>query len=159
MINKVVKQEIIVENPNRTEQLIDELVTVWEASVKATHLFLNEKDILALLPFVKSGLREIDNLLVVYENHKSIGFMGIDNGKVEMLFLEPAYIGKGIGKNLITKAIHEYSVLFVDVNEQNPSAVNFYRNSGFVVFERTEYDEQGNPFPILKMNLDENYSN
>lgn len=70
-----------------------------------------------------------------------------------MLFLEPACIGKGIGKNLVTKAIHEHEVSYVDVNEQNPHAVDFYKRFGFVVYERTEFDEQGNSFPILKMKL------
>lgn len=144
---------MIVENPIRTEQLIVELAAVWEASVKATHTFLNEKDVIALHPFVETGVREIDNLIVAYKNHKPIGFMGIAQGKVEMLFLEPAYIGKGIGKSLISKAIHEYAVSYVDVNEQNPHAVDFYKRSGFVVFERAEFDEQGNPYPILKMKL------
>lgn len=79
--------------------------------------------------------------------------MGIAQRKVEMLFLNPTFIGKGIGKRLITKAIHEYEVLYVDVNEQNPHAVDFYKSFGYMVFERTEFDEQCRPFPILKMKL------
>lgn len=144
---------MLVENPDRTEQLIGELTAVWEASVRATHTFLKEEDIIGLQPFVEIGIKEIDNLIVAYENHNPIGFMGIARGKLEMLFLEPTYIGKGIGKKLITKAIQEYEVSYVDVNEQNPHAVDFYKRAGFVVFERTEIDEQGNPFPILKMKL------
>ncbi|HHY28235.1 MAG TPA: GNAT family N-acetyltransferase [Desulfitobacterium dehalogenans] len=145
--------EMVVENPNRTEQLISELASVWEASVKATHMFLNERDIIALRSFVETGIKEVDNLIVAYENQKPIGFMGIAQGKIEMLFLEPACIGKGIGKNLVTKAIQEHEVSYVDVNEQNPHAVDFYKRFGFVVYERTEFDEQGNSFPILKMKL------
>lgn len=63
-----------MKNPNRTEQLIIELAAVWEASVKATHTFLNEKDVIALHPFVETGVREIDNLTVAYKTHKPIGF-------------------------------------------------------------------------------------
>ncbi|WP_440896556.1 GNAT family N-acetyltransferase [Amphibacillus sp. Q70] len=142
---------MLVENPNRTDQLIGELTTVWEGSVKATHTFLTEKDIIGLKPFVEIGIREIDHLIVTYDDHHPIGFMGIAQEKVEMLFLRPECIGKGIGKKLITRAIHEYGVVYVDVNEQNPHAVDFYKRVGFKVFERTEFDEQGNPFPILKM--------
>ncbi|WP_310605469.1 GNAT family N-acetyltransferase [Anaerosporobacter sp.] len=142
---------MLIEIKDRTKTLITELVAVWDASVKATHTFLGEKDVIALRPFVETGLEEIDKLVVAYDNHKAVGFMGIAQGKVEMLFLEPTYIGKGIGKNLMLKAIDEYTVSYVDVNEQNPHAVVFYKSFGFEVFERTEVDEQGNPFPILKL--------
>lgn len=144
---------MIIENPNRTDQLICELAAVWEASVKATHMFLNEKDIAALHSFVEAGMREIEKLVVAYVDHTAVGFMGISTGKVEMLFLKPDFIGKGIGKRLMTKAIHEYKVTAVDVNEQNPVAVEFYKHCGFEIIGRTEFDEQGNPFPILKMKL------
>ena len=144
---------MFIENPDRTEQLIKELVVIWEASVKATHIFLKEEERISLRPYVQEALKEIDQLIVVYQGEKPLGFMGIENQKVEMLFLEPACIGQGIGKKLITKAIEEYGVSYVDVNEQNPHAADFYKRAGFVVFERTEKDEMGNPFPILKMKL------
>lgn len=144
---------MILENPIRTKQLNNELVCIWEASVRETHAFLQEKDISNLKPFVVKGVQEIQNLMIVYENNNAIGFMGIENEKVEMLFLKPECIGKGIGRQLITKAIQEYNISFVDVNEQNPNAVAFYKHIGFWVYERTTVDEQGNPFPILKMRL------
>lgn len=144
---------MIITNPNRTVQLIKELVDVWDASVKATHTFIEDKDRISLRPFVEEALRVIDQLIVVYKNRKPVGFMGMEQQKVEMLFLDPVCIGQGIGKMLITKAIYEYGILYVDVNEQNPNAVNFYKRAGFVVFERKELDDMGNPFPILKMRL------
>jgi putative acetyltransferase len=144
---------VLVENPIRKKLLVDKLTAVWESSVKATHGFLNENDIIALRPFVETAIREIDHLIVAYENKGAVGFMGISQDNLEMLFLDPASIGKGIGKRLITKAIQEYGVLYVDVNEQNPNAEKFYQHFGFAVFERTEADEMGNPFPVLKMKL------
>lgn len=144
---------MLTDNPNRTRQLISELTAIWEDSVRATHPFLKEENIIELMPYVEIGLRQIQHLIVAYENQDAIGFMGIEYDKIEMLFLKSTYIGKGIGRNLITKAIQEYGVLYVDVNEQNPHAVDFYNKVGFQVYERTELDEQGNPFPILKMKL------
>ncbi len=136
---------MFIENPSRTDALIEQLTAVWEASVKATHTFLSEEDISSLKPIVKSAL------IVAYKINQAVGFMGIAQEKLEMLFLEPNCIGKGIGKAFISKAKEEYSVKYVDVNEQNPHAVEFYKHAGFTVFERTERDEQGNTFPILKM--------
>ena len=39
------------------------------------------------------------------------------------------------------------------VNEQNPQARGFYEHMGFTVRERSETDDQGNPYPILRMVL------
>lgn len=82
--------------------------------------------------------------------------MGIEQDKIEILFLHPAYIRKGIGKKLIKKAMEEYGSVNVDVNEQNRKAIDFYIHAGFEVFNRTDFDEQGNPFPILKMKFLDN---
>jgi putative acetyltransferase len=41
--------------------------------------------------------------------------------------------------------------LRVDVNEQNQSAVEFYRASGFTVVGRSPLDDGGRPFPLLHM--------
>lgn len=137
----------------RTDDLIHTLVDLWNASVRATHHFLTEEDILRLTPFVYEAIRGITTLIVSYQDNQPLGFIGIEGEKIEMLFVAPAQIGKGIGKQLIRKAIENYHIRYVDVNEQNPQAAGFYRHLGFQVFERTETDEQGNPFPILKMEL------
>lgn len=50
-------------------------------------------------------------------------------------------------------AIRDYGCIYVDVNEENPKARNFYRHLDFREYERTESDSQGRPFPIIKMEL------
>lgn len=146
-------RQVIATNPDRTNTLIDVLTTLWEASVRATHHFLSEDDIQKLTPFVKMGLSGIETLIVARDNQKPIAFMGIEVGKIEMLFVSPDYFGKGLGRELAELGISQYGVRYVDVNEQNPQAIGFYEHIGFEVFQRTEFDEQGNPFPILKMKL------
>ena len=146
-------RSMIIANPDRTDVLIDALIALWETSVRATHHFLTEDDIQKLTLFVKTGLAGIEILVVASENHKPIAFMGIEAGKIEMLFVSPDYFGKGIGRELVELGISQYGVQSVDVNEQNPQAIGFYEHIGFEVFERTVVDEQGNLFPILKMKL------
>ena len=146
-------KQIISLNPNRTDSLIDSLTTLWEESLRATHHFLTDEDIQNLIPFVKMGVAQIKLLAVAYDGDKATAFMGVDENKIELLFVSPTYFGKGIGKELIKLALDKYAVKYVDVNEQNPQAAGFYLHVGFEVFERTELDEQGNPFPILKMRL------
>ena len=79
--------------------------------------------------------------------------MGIDGRKLEMLFLAPEERGRGLGRKLLEYGITEYGVKELTVNEQNPQAKGFYEHMGFQVRERSEIDEQGNPYPILFMEL------
>lgn len=142
---------MITINPDRTDELINALTALWEASIRATHDFLTPKDILKLTPFVKTGLKTIEHLVTVSDKKHQAAFMGIEGDKIAMLFVSPDCFGRGFGKALATLAITEYGVQYVDVNEQNPQAVGFYRHIGFKVFDRAEKDGQGNRFPILKM--------
>jgi putative acetyltransferase len=50
-------------------------------------------------------------------------------------------------------ALGELSADKVDVNEQNIKAVNFYKKSGFEIIERSEKDDQGRNYPLLRMKL------
>ena len=145
----------IIPSSKRTDELIHTLVRVWEESVRASHHFLNEQDILHLIQFVNLAIRSIDTLIVSYCNNTPVGFMGIEARKIEMLFILPTYFGTGIGGHLVHTAINQHDVIYVDVNEQNQHATGFYRHLGFHTFERTDTDGQGNPFPILRMCLAE----
>ncbi len=70
-----------------------------------------------------------------------------------MLFLSPEARGKGLGKQLLQYGIETYNIQELTVNEQNPQAVGFYEHMGFQTYKRTEYDEEGNPYPLLYMRL------
>lgn len=138
----------------RTDDLVNVLVGLWDKSVRASHHFLAEVDIRHLTPFVGEAIRGVETLLVMYRGNRPLAFMGVENRKIEMLFVAPDCFGNGFGKQLVRIAIEQYGVCYVDVNEQNPQAEGFYRHLGFRTFERTETDGQGNPFPILRMKLE-----
>lgn len=132
----------------------DQILTVWEESVRATHDFLDPNDI----DFYKSIVKDINfNAFQVFcaitKNEGVFGFVGVAEQKLEMLFLRPNCIGKGIGKALTRLAIDELNVMEVDVNEGNVNAVAFYKQFGFEVYDRTPLDSTGKPYPILMMRL------
>lgn len=132
----------------------DEMLDLWESSVRATHDFLIEEDIDSLKPLVRSGLLEMQYVICMKEDNGMIkGFMGIIRNKIEMLFVKDKFMGSGIGKLLITYAIDKLNARYVDVNEQNKKAVGFYTHLGFKEFSNSKVDSQGNPFPILHMKL------
>lgn len=85
------------------------------------------------------------------ENEAPLGFIGLSEHKIEMLFISSDCRGKGIGKQLLLQADARWQINEVVVNEQNPQAKGFYEHMGFSVYARSETDEQGGPFPILFM--------
>ena len=85
-----------------------------------------------------------------------IGFLGMTDSTVEMLFIDPAHFRKGYGKRLLKKAVYDHDCTFVDVNEQNPGAIAFYSDFGFEIKSRSDHDPQGKPYPILHMELNIN---
>ena len=146
----------ITEATNRTPDLIARLLEVWESSVRATHLFLSDGEIERIKAYVPQALRGVAHL-VAAENGagRPAGFMGVEDGTLEMLFLAPRERGKGLGKRLLQYGIENYGVRRLTVNEQNPQARGFYEHMGFCVYKRTELDEQGAPYPLLYMSLAE----
>lgn len=144
----------IAEVINITPALINRLLTVWESSVRATHLFLSDREIKSIKEYVPQALNEIAHLVIAEDETGCLaGFMGIEDGTLEMLFISPEERGKGLGKRLIRYGIENYAVERLTVNEQNPQARGFYERMGFQVYKRTDLDEQGNPYPLLYMSL------
>lgn len=136
----------------RNETLIDKLTIIWQKSVEATHLFLSPQDIKDILPQVVIGLKQIPILLVSFtDDDEPIGFAGIADDKLEMLFLSPDYFQQGIGYKMISTAIQDYQIKYVDVNEQNLKALKFYLRQGFTIFKRSPLDSDNRPFPILHL--------
>ena len=144
----------LIDKPSRTDTLIEELTRVWEDSVRATHLFLSEDAIAEIKQFVPEALRGVAHLVVSMNNlEEPIGFMGVQDRSIEMLFISPDSRGKGIGKELVSYGIETFAINRVTVNEQNPQAIGFYEHLGFKVYQRSETDEEGRPYPLLYMEL------
>ena len=142
----------ITEVTHRTPDLLNRLLEVWEGSVRATHLFLSEGEIIRIREYVPQALKGIAHLLIA-ENEAGlpVAFMGIENGALDMLFIAPEERAKGLGKRLLQHGMESYAVECLAVNEQNPQARGFYEHMGFRVYKRTNLDEQGNPYPLLYM--------
>jgi putative acetyltransferase len=144
------KYEIVKVQENEYADVTD----VWEASVRATHHFLSEEDIRYFKPLILNEYLKSVNLRCAKNSEgRILGFLGIHDKKIEMLFLHPEAIGQGLGTHLLNIAIEQFKATEVDVNEDNEQAVGFYLHSGFIIDSRSELDPLGKPYPILHMKL------
>ena len=140
----------LYEVKDRSQPLLNVLLEIWEQSVRVTHLFLLDAEVNGIKAYVPQALKSVEHLIVA-ETEQPIGFMGVQNGRLEMLFLAPEKRGKGFGKQMRQYGIETYGITELTVNEQNPQAVGFYEHMGFETYKRTELDEEGDPYPLLYM--------
>ena len=77
----------------------EEVVKLWEASVRATHHFLKEEDIEYFKPLILNTYLDAVELKCIRNNdEKIVGFLGVASQNLEMLFIHPEHRGKRIGK-------------------------------------------------------------
>ena len=132
----------------------DALLQVWCRAVDASHEFLAEEDRAAIEPIVADYVRT-SPLLVATVDGAVAGFMGVTGRNIDSLFVDPAAQGMGIGR-LLTESVGASAT--VDVNEQNTTALKFYRHLGFEVVGRSDVDDQGRPYPLLHLRMDQTSS-
>lgn len=139
-----------LETPHLTDY--PRLVSVWEDAVRATHAFLPEPYIVLLRDKVLR--RYLDAVMLVCArgpDRRIQGFVGVAGGRIDMLFVDPQWHGRGIGKQLLQHAVQALDAVTLDVNEQNTQALGFYLHQGFEIVGRSPKDGLGQPYPLLHM--------
>ncbi|MEB4615992.1 acetyltransferase [Leucobacter sp. M11] len=129
------------------------LVAIWRGAVDVTHDFLAGSDRDEIESKLESDYFPAVTLHVAERDGQPVGFSGVLDGNLEMLFVDAALRKGGIGTALLAHALSELGVSKVDVNEQNVSAAGFYLHRGFELFDRSETDEAGRPYPLLHLQL------
>lgn len=128
------------------------LAGIWERSVMATHNFLKNEDFNEIKAALVPDYFPNVDLYAIADNGAYAGFIGLSPGSIEMLFIDSAHRGHGYGSALVEFA-KQRGATKVDVNEQNPSALNFYKAKGFRIIGRDENDDADRPYPILHLSL------
>lgn len=141
----------IYELRERPALLLQKLLNLWEQSVRATHLFLSEAEILRIREYVPQALAGVPHLILA-ENAagEPAGFMGIDGNRLEMLFLAPESRGHGLGRAMLEFGIQTFEAREVTVNEQIPPPAGFSRRPEFAMC-KTHRTAGKNPSPPLYM--------
>lgn len=129
-----------------------EIIGVWRSAVDATHGFVSPQDLLEMERELIPAFLPMLDLTVATVDGRVVGFCGVDGEVLEMLFIHDDFRGKGVGSQLLAHAI-ESGVRELQVNEDAPESVDFYRHRGFEVVRRTDLDDAGRPYPTLHMRL------
>ncbi len=134
-----------------TDNDFNQLSTIWESAVKATHDFLDHEDFVYYKSRIMDYFRMVDIYVYKNEQGKAIGFIGVSESMVEMLFVDATFRGRAVGKKLLEYAIYTLNVYKLDVNEQNTQALGFYTHMGFKITGRSQTDSEGKPYPLLHL--------
>ena len=133
-----------------TDALKDELIEVWGKSVRSSHHFLSEEDLMHYRSRIMGTYFHAVELYVIRQPN-IVAFMGLSDDMVEMLFVLPSEKGKGYGSTLLKYALAEKRIRKIDVNEQNSEAYQFYLRKRFNVVGKDYTDADGKPYPILPL--------
>jgi putative acetyltransferase len=127
------------------------IMAIWENSVRATHDFLQEEDLQLYKRLIPTEYLPQLKVYVIDDNGQPCAFFAVSEDNLEMLFVDSAYRGKGIGTVALQYVLDKLQVYKVDVNEQNQQAVDFYLKKGYQLIERSAVDGMGKPYPILHL--------
>ncbi|WP_338151825.1 GNAT family N-acetyltransferase [Enterococcus cecorum] len=87
------------------------IVQLWEANVKVTHTFLTKEEIQNIKQYVPQAVEHEPHLCIALsEKGELLGFIGVADQRLEMLFIQVNARGQGIGKQLLRYAIKNFDV-------------------------------------------------
>lgn len=139
-----------IEQPSAADY--GELVRVWEGAVRSTHHFLCEADIAHIRAHLPTDYFPAVELYGIRgDGGQWAAFMGLSTEQIEMLFVDPRYQRRGLGRRLLALATGEKGLRRIECNEQNEAGLAFYRRMGFEVAGRLPLDHEGRPYPLLQL--------
>ena len=86
---------------------VERVVEIWCQAVDATHDFLRAEDRIALEQEVRSFFATAPLTLAVDSHDNPLGFMLVQDGNMDALFIDPHQHGQGIGKALVAEALRQ----------------------------------------------------
>lgn len=94
---------------NQRETYLQPIVQLWEENVKVTHTFLTEEEIQNIKQYVPQAVEHVQHLCIaLFKQGKLLGFIGVADQRLEMLFIQVNARGQGIGKQLLRYAIKNW---------------------------------------------------
>lgn len=136
--------------PYRSEDKSSAL-KIWRDASAIAHPFFSEEQFLEQRQLVGDVYLEKAETWVAETDEGIVGFIGLLDNWIGGLFVHPSAQGDGIGRALVEHAMSVKGELTLEVYEANTGARAFYRRLGFQAVARRDIDDNGLPFPLLRM--------
>lgn len=118
------------------------VMRIWYDGNLEAHDFIDREYWDRNFGYVKRALSEAE--VYVYEvNGYVVGFVGIDDGYLEGLFVDKEYRGLGVGTKLVDYIKEKYDFFTLHVFENNYGAITFYENRGLIKKEESVHEDLG----------------
>ena len=109
---------------------LERIMQIWLDTNISVHKYIPQEYWTSNAKYVKEAIQEAE--VYVYEDNKEIiGFIGINKGHIEGIFVEEKYRNQGIGKELIAYCKNKYNKLTLEVYKKNTKAIKFYEREQF----------------------------
>ena len=115
---------------------LDDIMKIWLNCNLEVHNYIYKDYFISNYSYVKEQMKQ-SNIFVYENNGKILGFIGIDNGFIQGIFVSKTSRSKGIGKKLIDYCKEKNSTLSLKVYEKNKRAINFYKNQEFRIHSKS----------------------
>lgn len=130
---------------------INKIMDIWLTSTIDAHKFIAKE-------YWQNNYNTVKDVYIpmaqtfVYEDEQGIkGFISIINNEfIGALFVDTAYQGSGIGKQLINYAVKKYKKLNLAVYKDNKKSVEFYLNRGFKIVAEQVNEDSGHKEYIME---------
>jgi len=133
------------------------LSRIWRAASEQAHGFFSPQQLAEQQGLVETVYLANSETWVALQGREPVGFIGLlPDGRgafVGGVFVNPTVQGQGIGRALLDHALALKSGLRLEVYEANTQARGFYASLGFRETGRREVDDNGLPFPLLKLDI------
>jgi len=124
---------------------------IWHAASRVGHSFLGEETLAGQRDVVRTVYLVHAENWIAERDGRVLGFMGLLKAHVGGLFVAPTCHGTGVGRALIDHAFALKGPLTVEVYAANECARAFYARCGFVEIGRKPTDDEGRPFPLVRL--------
>lgn len=116
-------------------QLVSSLMPIWLTENLGAHDFIDADYWQSNYELVKSLLPNA-TLYIVEEQHKIIGFAGMQADFLAGIFINHDFQNQGIGTQLLNTIKSDYELITLAVYQKNKKALQFYRKHAFKVISQ-----------------------
>ena len=122
------------------------LLSVFDESLRSVEKYdpLSEDDYAKLYQCLMNHSFPLYDVYAYTVDDKILGFICYYMHKIEMLYVLPQYMNKGIGSTLLQYVLDKYrETLEIGVSKNNPVSRHIYQKHGFIITRDEDYDVSG----------------